>query len=515
MPLKKELLPYYTPPKFKKKEEEAAFLTRTLLTNFMFHSLPDSTLEKLVLAFEEVDVKKGTAIMRQGDFNIDYFYVLRSGECTVAIDGKQLPDPYGTMSEGTILGELAMLYNNPRAATVSAKEDCKLYRVDRQTFRYFLDNQLPREKEDLMAELKVIDDAIDKIAGVEMRYQGDIIRQFHPNRSWLWRQWKGTVLQHAYKASLWNMAITALISILIRRRADCTWSQLTAPDQSAVIISRMATFGKGWHYMMSITTFILTFFLSQSYDVWRQVYRAGRVIQGRLNDVGLLLATSATRDEDTGGYSPEAESTLDDVARASRLFHTFTWAKFVKSFGVLLTPRGMSRMLSRGLMTQSEFVALQGASAKSAGAPSVCLEWMVTRSLRGMKKGGGIDGDDALKHVLLGKLCELRGTSAGIGDVLAGRMPLPYAHFVQILVDVFLVTAPVALYAELGLWSIFSVGVLTLFYSGLLSLAKIFLDPLDNDNFFEESVNCDIGVLIRESNAGSTRWKDGISTLPV
>jgi len=94
-------------------------------------------------------------------------------------------------------------------------------------------------------------------------------------------------------------------------------------------------------------------------------------------------------------------------------------------------------------------------------------------------------------------------------------MPLAYAHFVQILVDTFLVTAPVALYAEMGVWSVFSVGVITLFYSGLLSLAKIFLDPLGNDNFFNDSVNCDIGVFIRESNAGSTRWKDGISTLPV
>eukprot|EP00580_Thalassiosira_gravida_P018052 CAMPEP_0201675952 /NCGR_PEP_ID=MMETSP0494-20130426/40732_1 /ASSEMBLY_ACC=CAM_ASM_000839 /TAXON_ID=420259 /ORGANISM="Thalassiosira gravida, Strain GMp14c1" /LENGTH=480 /DNA_ID=CAMNT_0048158549 /DNA_START=42 /DNA_END=1484 /DNA_ORIENTATION=- len=480
----------------------------------MFHSLPDATLQKLVLAFEEVDLKKGDNVMKQGDTEIDYFYVIRSGSCSVEIDGKKLPDPYGTMTEGTILGELAMLYNNPRAATVLAKTNCKLYRVDRQSFRYFLDNQQPQEKENLMAELQTIDNVIDQIAGVKMRYSGDIIQQFRPNRSWLWRQWRGTVLQHSYKISLLNMVITAAISLAIRRRVDCNWGLCMAPDPSHVVINRMATFGKGWHYTMGLTTFILTFFLSQSYGMWRELYNAGRKIQGRLNDVGMLLATSADRDEE-GRYTPAAEKVQDDVARASRLFHTFCWASFAKSFGVLLTPRGMSRMLSRGLMTQSEFITLQGADAKSAGAKHVCMEWMMHRALKGMKKGGGIEDDEAVKHVVLEELCALRGTYAGIGDILEGRMPLAYAHFVQILVDTFLVTAPVALYAEMGVWSVFSVGVITLFYSGLLSLAKIFLDPLGNDNFFNDSVNCDIGVFIRESNAGSTRWKDGISTLPV
>ena len=92
---------------------------------------------------------------------------------------------------------------------------------------------------------------------------------------------------------------------------------------------------------------------------------------------------------------------------------------------------------------------------------------------------------------------------------------LAYAHFVQILVDIFLFSAPFSLYAEIGVWSILSVGILTLFYSGLLDLAKIFLDPLDNDEFAKhDSVNMDVGVLIREGNEGSIRWKSSASLLP-
>ena len=80
------------PPEFDKDKEEDTFLTRTLRTNHMFQNLPDATLHKLVLAFEQVDARKGSDVICQGDSNIDYFYVLRNGECIVTVDGKQLPD---------------------------------------------------------------------------------------------------------------------------------------------------------------------------------------------------------------------------------------------------------------------------------------------------------------------------------------------------------------------------------------------------------------------------------------
>ena len=59
-------------------------------------------------------------------------------------------------------------------------------------------------------------------------------------------------------------------------------------------------------------------------------------------------------------------------------------------------------------------------------------------------------------------------------------------------------------------------GILTLFYSGLLDLAKVFLDPLDNEDYREGSCCAfmDLAVLIRESNAASNRWMYGAATMP-
>ena len=64
----------------------------------------------------------------------------------------------------------------------------------------------------------------------------------------------------------------------------------------------------------------------------------------------------------------------------------------------------------------------------------------------------------------------------------------------------------IARYADLGVFSILSVGILTVFYSGLLDLAKVFLDPLDNEDFRDGCVYMDLAVLVRESNAASYRW---------
>lgn len=58
----------------------------------------------------------------------------------------------------------------------------------------------------------------------------------------------------------------------------------------------------------------------------------------------------------------------------------------------------------------------------------------------------------------------------------------------------------------MGVFSVVLVGILTLFYRGLLDLAKVFLDPLDSEDYCEGAVYIDLAVFIREANAASTRW---------
>jgi len=58
---------------------------------------------------------------------------------------------------------------------------------------------------------------------------------------------------------------------------------------------------------------------------------------------------------------------------------------------------------------------------------------------------------------------------------------------------------------------------MTLFYSGIFTLSLMFLDPVDNDvkhQRFTESAGFDVGVLVRESNAGSIRYEGCAASLP-
>ncbi|CAB9498691.1 dependent protein kinase regulatory subunit [Seminavis robusta] len=496
-------------PQFPKSTEEYKFIKKSLLQNVMFTRLPAATLDTLILAFEKRTANKEDIIVTQGEpCEGDFVYLVAEGDCTVIVDGKVVPEPYGTLKPKAIFGELGVLYNQTRAATICAKSDSvTLFRVNGATFKDILNHYFSRDDPET---LYLIDQAIDQVSGTKSLYGGDIIRQYQSSRFWLWKKWTGTVFQHNWRTVTFNMAMSLLFIVLVRRCTDPTWKIGLTPDHSHPFIQRLDIIRKIWGYQMSLTTFILTFFLNQGF--WMEVYGIARGIQGRLNDFHLLLATAARRNAD-GTLTTESERLIDDVSAYSRLFHILFWASCARRFAVLRTNRGMERMASRGLMTSRQLEILENLDVPDNQRHNACLEWMMIRAWKGIDDGT-LRSEPSLSQRLMDQTCRLRATYATTGDKLSCRMPLPYTHLVQILVDSFIALSPVALYTEMGAYSIFSVGVLTLFYTGLLDLAKVFLDPLDNEDFTKNSIDMDLGVLIRESNGGSTRWKNCGVSLP-
>ena len=61
----------------------------------------------------------------------------------------------------------------------------------------------------------------------------------------------------------------------------------------------------------------------------------------------------------------------------------------------------MSRMLSRGLMNQNEYNALQSID-QTAGAPNACLEWITIRAYKGIEQGG-LKDEIPMKNILFAK----------------------------------------------------------------------------------------------------------------
>jgi MFS family permease len=100
-----------------------------LRTMPLFKPLPATTIDELALKLIPVRADAGTEIVREGDHG-DRFYVIESGEVDVSANGEHL----GTMGAGDHFGEIALLRDVPRTATVTAKGEVSLYALERDEF---------------------------------------------------------------------------------------------------------------------------------------------------------------------------------------------------------------------------------------------------------------------------------------------------------------------------------------------------------------------------------------------
>lgn len=89
------------------------------------------------------DFKAGDIIMRQGDKG-DYAYIIEEGLVEILIERPdQKPQQVGTRGAGTIIGEMAIVDDAPRTATVKAIEDCKMLAISRDDFAQRLKSSDP------------------------------------------------------------------------------------------------------------------------------------------------------------------------------------------------------------------------------------------------------------------------------------------------------------------------------------------------------------------------------------
>lgn len=137
----------WTPPSYPKAPHQLERLKKAIEGNFLFSHLDDEQNAQILGALQEKPIPaKGIKVITQGDAG-DYFYIVEKGSFDVYVhdSGALQPGPDGmghqvsTIQSGGSFGELALMYNAPRAATViSAESSCTLWALDRVTFRRIL-----------------------------------------------------------------------------------------------------------------------------------------------------------------------------------------------------------------------------------------------------------------------------------------------------------------------------------------------------------------------------------------
>lgn len=101
----------------------------------LFAGLTKKELEQVASAGSEVDVAAGKVLMEQGHSGSDAFIVLK-GTFVVRRNGRKVAE----LNAGDIAGELALLDDGPRSATVECISDGSVLVIESGQFRAVLDD---------------------------------------------------------------------------------------------------------------------------------------------------------------------------------------------------------------------------------------------------------------------------------------------------------------------------------------------------------------------------------------
>ncbi|OMJ67927.1 hypothetical protein SteCoe_34786 [Stentor coeruleus] len=116
--------------------------------SFMFESLDNKEKDIIVDAMEEKNFPANNFVIQQGQDGNELF-VVETGklECTKVFNQEEGPKFLKFYQPGEAFGELALLYNAPRAATIKTVTESKCWCLDRGTFNHIVKDAAARKRE--------------------------------------------------------------------------------------------------------------------------------------------------------------------------------------------------------------------------------------------------------------------------------------------------------------------------------------------------------------------------------
>lgn len=155
--------------KMQKSHEVATRIRSIIKEQPLLAGLGDEDIQIFIDYAEQQTVSQGDVVIKEGDRG-DHFYMVETGEFSFTRDGQSLD----VTAPHSSFGELALLFNAPRAATVTACSDAILWVIHRSTFRQAIASSNARMRRELAQKLSRVE-ILQSLSHHQLEHLADVV----------------------------------------------------------------------------------------------------------------------------------------------------------------------------------------------------------------------------------------------------------------------------------------------------------------------------------------------------